>query len=434
MTAFGKTLILALVAALGFGRAGLAQREAVDRIVAVVGDEVILASELGSQVQWYVFQTKQQPQTESELQELHLEILDQMVSDRLFLIAAKQDTSVSVRPEEIDQALNERIAAITENFPSHDDFLQALQSEGLTLRDLRRKFRSEVENQLLKQRFVQRRLYSVSVSRHEVEAFYDAFKDSIPDQPEAVKLAHIVLPVKASPQAEDSVREAAEELRRKILDGADFAAISAQYSSLGAGANGGDLGFVSPSDVVEEFSRAAFKLGIGDVSGVVRTEFGYHIIRCEDKRGEQAHLRHVLLAVAPSAVDSARAYSLADSLMQAIQAGASFDETAKTFSVDDDTRAQGGELGWFALANLPKEFQSYAVGWQTVDELKGPIASPFGLHILKLLEYQPARSFTIDDDFDRLKELARQDKTGRVVDEWVEDLKKTTYIELRPEG
>lgn len=409
------------------------QREVVDRIIAIVGDEVILASELGSQVQWYVFQSEQQPQTQAEIEALQLKILDQMASDRLFLIAAKDDTSITVRPEEIDQSLNERIAAITANFPSHDDFLQALADEGLSLRDLKRKFRSEVENQLLKQRFVQRRLHSVSVSRREVETFFEVFKDSIPDQPEAVKLGHILLPIVPSSEAEDSVKALAEQLRKEILDGGDFAAISTQHSSLGAGANGGDLGYVSASDVVEEFARAAFQLDVGDISGVVRTEFGYHIIRCEEKRGEQAHLRHVLLAVNPSAADTSRAAGLADSLIGAIQTGESFEESAKIFSIDDETRAKGGELGWFALIDLPPEFQTYVVGWHTVDELRGPVVSQFGLHILKLLEYQPTHSFSLEDDFDRIKELARQDKTGRIVDEWVEDLKKTTYIKYQLE-
>lgn len=421
-------LLITLVLLISAGTASSAEREVVDRIVAVVGDEVILGSELASQIQAQVFQSRQQPRTQSELEELQERVIEEMVSDRLFLIAAKRDTSIQVREEEIETALNERVAAVAGNFPSHDAFLQALEAEGLTLRELRRKFRSEVQNQLLKQRFIQRKLWEVNISRHEVEQFYEQFKDSLPSQPEAVKLAHILLSVAPSSDVEDSVKAKAEELRRRILEGADFAAISAQHSSMGAGAGGGDLGYVSREDVVDEFARAAFNLREGDVSGVVRTQYGFHIIKCEGVRGEQRHLRHVLLAVQPTSQDTARVMGLADSLMTAIRQGADFEETAKVFSADDDTRAEGGELGWFAIENMPPEFQEAVAGWTTPGELRGPVKTQFGIHILKLLEYQPSKEFTLEEDYDRIKELARQDKTGEMVDEWIEELKEKTYI------
>ncbi len=407
-----------------------AQREVVDKIVAVVGDEVILASELANQMRFNVLQTGREPKTQYELEKVKSETLDQMVSDQLFLVAARKDTTISLRPEEIEDALDERITGISEGFGSHEAFLAALADEGLTLRDLRKRFEKEIENQMLKQRFIQKKLYSVNVSRHEVEEFYNNFRDSIPNQPEALKLAHILIQVEPAAAVEDSVRELATELRRRILDGADFAGVSTEYSSLGAGANGGDLGYISREDVVEEFARAAFNLSVGDISGVVRTQFGYHIIRCEGKRDDQAHLRHVLLAVQPEAADTSRTLAFVDSLMQEISGGTSFEEIAKAYSTDNDTRAQGGELGWFAVQNMPPEFAPALRELKTPGELRGPVVSQFGIHILKLLEYQPEKQFTLEDDFDQIKELARQDKTGRMVDEWIEDLKTTTLIEV----
>ena len=183
-----------------------AQREVVDKIVAVVGDQVILASELANQIQMIAFQSGKQPRTEKELVELQENILEQMVSDRLFLLAAKDDTSITVRDEEIEEMLDEQVARISQNFNSYDDFLAALAAEGLTVRDLKKQYRLDVQNQILKQRYIQKKLYSVSVSRHEVEQFYDVFKDSIPGQPEAVKLAHILLTFQASTEVEDSVK------------------------------------------------------------------------------------------------------------------------------------------------------------------------------------------------------------------------------------
>ncbi|MEA3297570.1 MAG: peptidylprolyl isomerase [candidate division Zixibacteria bacterium] len=408
-----------------------AQRELVDRIVAIVGDEVILASEVASQIQLAAFQGGRNPENEEELKEMTDEILEQMVSEKLFLIAARKDTAISVRPDEVDQALDNRIGEIAKNFSSHDDFLEAIAAEGLTLRGLRKRFRGDVENQILKQRFIQKKLNEVSISRHEVEGFYIKFRDSIPSQPEAARLAHVLLVIEPSREVEDSIRALAGMLRQKIMDGADFATVSMQYSSLGAGANGGDLGYVSRSDVVEKFARAAFRLRIGDISGVVRTKFGYHVIKCEGRRDDRLKLRHLLLAVQPSADDTMRVVALADSLLKAVRDGASFEETAKIFSADNETRAEGGILGWFAIEQLPPEFSPVVTGWKTVGEYRGPVFARQGIHLLKLLDYQPEKEYTLDEDYDDIKELARQDKTGRLVDDWIEEFKAETFIEYR---
>jgi peptidyl-prolyl cis-trans isomerase SurA len=415
----------------GLFASSYAAREVIDRIVAIVGNRVILASELASQIQLQAFQTGRQPKTKEELQQMQNEVLEQMISDQLFLMAAQEDTSITVRPEEVEQALDDHIARVAQGFESNEKFLEALAAEELTIRDLKKQYRSEIENQILKQRFIQKKLSSISVSRREVEDFYKKYKDSIPGQPEAVKLAHILIPIEPSQRVEDSVKELAMELRRRVLEGADFAAISAQYSSMGAGANGGDLGYVSREDVVPEFARAAFKLSVGDISGVIRTQFGYHIIKCEGKKGDRLKLRHNLLAVEPSGEDTMRAIRLADSLLQEARNGADFAQLAKMFSADNETRAQGGELGWFATEQLPAEFAAEVSGWKTPGEYKGPIQSQFGLHILKLLDYQPARQFTLKDDYDRIKEMARQQKAAKVIEEWISKIKKKTYIEYR---
>jgi peptidyl-prolyl cis-trans isomerase SurA len=369
--------------------------------------------------------------SEKEMQDFRDEVLNSMISDQLFLIAAKADTLISVRPDEVDRALDDHITRISGQYENNDAFLAALAQEGLTLRELRKKLRPEVKNQLLKQRVMQRKLSSISVSRHEVEEFYNNFQDSIPTQPEAAKLAHILLTVDPAPEVEDSVKQLAQELRQKILDGADFATISARYSSMGAGENGGDLGYVSREDVVPEFARAAFNLSVGDISGVIKTQFGYHIIKCEGVKKDQLKLRHVLLAVQATHEDTVRTARLADSLVTEIRNGADFAELAKQFSSDDNTRAQGGELGWFDVSKLPPEFAAEVKGWHEVGQVRGPVYAQTGLHILKLLDYTAEKHLTLANDYDRVKEMARQQKLAEYTDKWVAEIKKDTYIDIR---
>ncbi len=424
---------LALMAVVCLSSVAMAGPETVDKIAVVVGNEVILTSELANQIQLAAFQMGKRPKTDEEIRVFQEQILEQMISDRLFLMEAKKDTSITIRRDEIERALQEHIARVRSNFDSEDEFLQALELEGMTLRSLERQYYEDTENNLLRQRFIQKKLSSVSISKYEVEQFYENFRDSIPSQPEGAKLAHILLTTRPNQAVEDSVKALAGDIRQRILDGADFATLAAQYSSFGAGANGGDLGYIGREDVDPEFARPAFNLAEGDISGVIRTPFGYHVIKCEGKRGDRLRLRHVLLGVIPTAADTAATLALADSLISEIHGGADFAELAKTFSTDDDSRIQGGELGWFALTDLPEDFAPSVVGWTTVGEVRGPIVSKFGVHILKLLEYQPAKKLDIGEDYDRIKEMARQDKTGKMVDDWIKEIKSRTFLDYRLE-
>lgn len=429
---FGSLFITAVFVLGGFVAAQ--QREPIDKIIAIAGPDIILGSELAQQMQLVALQTNRRPRTPQEIAAFQKEVLEQMVSDKLLLQEARKDTSIHIRPEEVDQATNEQIQKVSGRFDSNDQFLMALQQEGMTLRDLQKKYHDDLNDQLVKQRYIQKKLAAVSVSKHEVEEFFGKFGDSIPAQPEAIRLAHLQLSVSASKSVEDSVRKYVENLRQRILKGESLAAVSAQYSTPGMAPDSGMLGYIAKEDLVPEFGRAAFVLRDGEISGVVRTQFGFHIIKCEGRRGEKLLLRHVLVAVQPSSSDSAAVRHLADSLLTALRAGADFSLATKTWSTDDETRVKAGELGWFAVKQLPADFADSLVGWTTPDEYRGPVSSPNGLHILKLLEYQQERRFSMPADFDQLKELARQEKVDRLVAKWVADIKSRSYVEYRLES
>jgi peptidyl-prolyl cis-trans isomerase SurA len=406
--------------------------EPLEKIVAIVDNEPILASELAMELQLTALQRGIRPQTPEEVEKFKNDVLEQMISDKLFLMEARKDTSIKVTSDEVNQALDEHIKKVSGQFESEDQFIAELAREGLNLRLFRKRLWPEVENELIKQRFIAKKLSNISVSRQEVLEFYNQFHDSIPDQPEAVRLAHILITFQTSKKTEDSLLKKAESIRKMAAAGSDFAALAATYSSGEAALNGGDLGYVSRGDVVPEFARAAFNLEPGEISGVVKTEFGFHIIKCEDKNGDKARLRHILFELFPTSADSALSYALADSLINAIKQGSDFKEIAKIFSADNDTRKQGGELGWFARADLPSEFSEAVDSLKEIDAIYGPVKSTYGLHILKLLERQEGREFSFEQDYDRVKEMARQYKTGKVIDQWIKEIKEKTFVEIFP--
>ena len=137
--------------------------------------------------------------------------------------------------------------------------------------------------------------------------------------------------------------------------------------------------------------------------------------------------------VLPSAEDSTEARDLVDSLLNEVRNGNDFANLAKTYSSDDNTRATGGELGWFSTTELPPSFADAVSGWTTPDEFRGPVSSEFGFHILKLIDYQPEKQYTLEEDFDKIKQLARQDKTGKLVDDLLAEYKSQAYIDYRLE-
>jgi len=406
--------------------------EPVERIVAVVGDDPILSSELAAQIQLLAIQRGVRPKNEQEMRELQEQILNDLIAERLMLIEAQKDTMVRVTDEQIEQGVEEHIRSLINQFSSEDAFLNELEKEGMTLRAYKKKLHPEIKNQMMKQQLINMKLADISISNQEVHEFYENYKDSIPDQPEAVKLAHILITFQPSGSTEDSVKKTAETVRQNAVAGADFATLAATYSDGPGALSGGDLGYLSRSDVVPEFGRAAFNLAIGDISGVIRTVYGYHIIKCEDRKEDKGHFRQILFEVLPTAADSALSYKLIDSILTEIRDSADFRELAKIYSADDESRKQGGELGWFAIADLPTEFREGVKKFKEIDDVYGPVRSEYGLHIIKLLDRQEARKITIEDDFDRIKEMARQSKTGDYVDQWVEEMKEDVYVEIRP--
>jgi len=410
---------------------GLNGAEPIERIVAIVGLEPIMASELAAQIQLYAVQTRSQPKNQQELDKLQENILNQMINERLFLFEARKDTLIKVTDEEIDQALDEQIARIASQFDSEEAFLDQIALEGMTLREYKKRLRPEIENQRLKQKLINSRLSQISISRQEVYDFYETFKDSLPDQPEAVKLAHILITFQPSGGTEDSIKLQADRIREQAVSGVDFGILAAKYSNGPSALNGGDLGFISKEDVVPDFGRVAFNLRPGDISAPVRTQFGIHIIKCEEVKDKQAHLRHILLEVKPTPADSMLSYHLVDSLIAEIKNGVDFREVAKIYSADDDSRKQGGELGWFAVQDLPPSFAQVLKNIPENGDIGGPAQTEYGLHILKRIDWQEGRTLNPDNDYDQIREMARQSKTGEFVDKWLEELKEKTYVEIR---
>lgn len=248
--------------------------------------------------------------------------------------------------------------------------------------------------------------------------------------PEKIKLSHILLKFKPSQATDSLLKSKAEEARNLLMQGLSFEDVASKFTDEGIHAVGGRIGFIRKSDVVEAFGRAAFSLQPGSISGPVRTEFGWHIIKNNKRLADSVDVSHILFPAVPSAADSARTKATIDSLYQALQEGADFKELAKAYSQDDDTRATGGEMKEMTLQELRPEFLAPLDSVEP-GQITPPVISQLGYHILKLQERLPARALNMKDDYDVIRNFAQQDKTASIVEDWVKELKKQIYVDIK---
>jgi peptidyl-prolyl cis-trans isomerase SurA len=409
---------------------GLAPAQQIlDRIVAVVGDEIISESELEMQLTLYVNQMGIEVTSAAQKNQLKAEMLEQMVNDRVLLLAAQKDTTIQVSSKEVDDAVKEQLDRVRSEF-TEEEFKAQLKAEGLTESELRKRYREQTREKMMTDRLIGSKLSKVSVSAREVKDFYETYKDSIPDQPEAVKLSHILLEIGPSSETLDSLRSKAERIRDLARAGEDFARLASAYSDDPSRERGGDLGFFKKGDMIPDFEEAAFALNPGEISDVVKTQFGYHIIKVEERRDDQVHARHILLLAASSKRDTTRAEQLADSLYQLLMEGADFAGLAKEFSSDEESKKMGGELGWYPVEQMTPEIKE-GVKDLEIGQVSRPLLSPFGIHILKALDRREERKLNLEDDWDAVKDMVRRKKTNDLVTEWVEKLRQEIYVEIR---
>ncbi|HBC46755.1 MAG TPA: hypothetical protein DEO84_07085 [candidate division Zixibacteria bacterium] len=419
-----KHLILALLLST------IAFAETIDRVVAVVDKQIILKSELDAQLQLYAIQNKIDLSRPGFRDTLQSQMLDRMIEDKVLLVEAERDTSINITNKDIETALTTQIENIKAQFASEDAFLAQLRAEGLTLKELRAQYRDEVRNQLLKEKFIQQKLEKVHISSGEVKEFYETNRDSLPEKPAGVRLAHILISTTPGQATQDSLRQFAQLIRSKALSGDDFSTLAKSYSQDPSSVDGGDLGWFSRGAMVPEFDTAAFALQPGQISDVVRTQYGFHIIKCTGKKEDKIRVSHILIRLTPSDEDLQAKKALADSIYNLLQNGVNFADLAHQFSDDENSRDSGGELGWYSADNLMPGFKEALADLDT-NQVTQPVSSDFGLHVIKLEERRVGSPIDPKEDYDTLAEMARRQKTQKQLEEYITKVSAGMYIDKR---
>ena len=403
---------------------------AVDRIVAVVNDEVITQHELRSRLDSALGQLQRQGMSPPPRNVLEKQMLERLVMDKVQLQQAR-DMGLRIDDTQLEQAL-QRIAA-GNNF-SLAQFRAALERDGITFASFREEIRAEMTIARLREREVESKIF---ISDGEVDN-YLAGASGQGGAGEEYQLAHILLraPESASPEQIQKLRAKAEQVLDRSSKGEDFAQLAAAYSDAPDGMKGGNLGWRSLDRLPTMFAEASLKLKVGEVSPVLRSSNGFHLIKLLAKRGggaaqavEQTHARHILIKVNEVVSESEARHKL-EGLHARIRHGESFAELARLFS-QDGSASKGGDLGWIYPGDTVPEFER-AMNLLAPGELSEPVQSPFGFHLIEVLERRVQ-----DVSSERQRAAARQTLRERKRDEayqdWLRQARDRAYVEIRLE-
>ena len=411
------------------------QQEVLDKVIAKVGSEYVLLSELEEQFALLKDQQGTLPPT------ARCFILDNLLTNKLLINQAKLD-SVEVADEEVEAQLNARIDQILEYMGG--DIRQFEEYYGQTINEVKENFRDDLRNKLLAERMNQTIMSGISVTPSEVKAFFHNIpKDSLPYFNSEVEVGELVVKPEVNEAEKQKAIAKLEKLRQRIVEGGeDFAELAKTFSDDFASARiGGDLGWTKRGKFVPEFEAAAYKLEEGEISPVVETEFGFHIIQLLGRRGNSIHTRHILVKPEITDEDIERTRAKMDSIRQMLVDGTmTFSEAVKKFGYEDvqsyhnDGKMINPATGntYFEIADLEPDVY-FTIDTMEVGEYSNPFTftDPRGEVFFRIVQLQsrsePHRA-SLERDYSKIQTAAIEQKKMTYLQEWIKSKIDETYV------
>ncbi len=418
-----------------------AQHTQIDKVVAVVGDNIILYSEIESQYQQMAAQS-----TEPLSAGTRCEIFDNLLLERLFLSQAMLD-SVTTSPEEVDAELDRRIKYFISVFGSKEKLEEYY---GKSIIELKDDFKGDIEKQLLSDKMKAKAFAGLKVSPAEVKDFFEKIpKDSVPYFNSELELGELIMVPKVSEKEKEEARKKLEGIRKEILEGADFSVKAIQYSEdPGSYLDGGNLGTIERGELVPEFEAVAYKLKEGEVSEIVETPFGYHLIIVDEKRGDKLKARHILVKPKITRDDLNQVHDRMDSILHQLQVDSiSWREAVKQYSDDEQSKSIGGMMTnpkngttFFEKADIDGTL-IFSLDRMKVGEYSDVLAHTIqdrtgeqkqGFRIIWLKSETKPHPASLDQDYSKIQAAAKAQKQQEALDNWLKLHRSKNYVHVDP--
>ena len=410
--------------------------EVVDAIVAVAGDSVILRSEVQERLLQMRAGGAPMPEDPAGIMQLQDEIVESLVNEQLLLQAAESDSTIMVSDEELEVIVQEDLDERIRNVGGMGQLVALLNEQGLNLISYREMLKEQARRQRLQSLWVGRRRADVGpivVTEGEVREFIDAQREQLPRRPASIIFRQVLVRAEASDSTREAARMEAERLLELINQGEDFGELARRYSrDPSSAAQGGDLGWFPRGRMVREFEDAAFDMfQEGQVSGVVETDFGAHIIRVDRISLGERKARHILITAETNAGDEGEAEALAGEILERARAGESMRALHEEYGYDAQPPLDSLQIFTPQLGSLPPGYVA-EIGSAAEGDVVGPIefddrGKVFA--VVKVLETRPEGDYTYDDLRARVEDQLRETK---VLDEIIEELRARAHVERRP--
>ncbi|MBO7571975.1 MAG: peptidylprolyl isomerase [Bacteroidales bacterium] len=409
----------------------------IDKIVGIVGNEIIMMSDIENQ---YIQMASQQMDVNSNTR---CEILEDMMFQKLLYVQAQKD-SIEVTPKEVETELDRRLSVFINQIGSEQKLEEYF---GKTIKAIKDDLRSTIEEQLMSQKVQQKIIGDTKVTPSEVKRYFDNLPaDSIPTIEAYYELSEIVIKPEVSKEDKEKVIAELNKIRERILNGESFSTMAVLYSEdPGSAMKGGELGFVSKTDLVPEFSQVAFNLTSPlDVSQVVETEYGFHIIQMIEKKGNMMNFRHILMKPKVSMEALEAADKKANEVYNILKSDTiSFVDAVKKYSNGDSKGSDGKVMNpYYGDAHMTSDFLDPYTKMAISPLKEGEFSKPFlssdnrGIRVIKIVRLDldvKEHKANMKDDYLTLQRYALEDKNSKLIDEWVKDKVKGVYIKVDDE-
>ena len=410
----------------------------IDQVAAVVGSKTVLKSEIDQQNHQFI---QQGNYTDSKLP---CKILDQLMLNKLLLNQAIID-SIEITDDQVNQKIDQNLSYFIKQLGSPERLEEYY---GKSIPELKEEFKPVVKEQLLAQQMQGKVTKNISASPLDVKNFFLSIpSDSLPLINTEVEYSQIVRNITISQEKKKEAKTQLENIRQRIVKGEDFGTLAFLYSQDKESAKqNGELGFVNRGDLVPEFEAVSFRLkNSNDVSEIVETKYGYHIIQLIERRGEKINVRHILIKPANSSSDLISTQELMDSIAVAIRSGSlKFSDAVEKISNDNDTRLNGGIVA--NPSNGAIRFETSEIDPSILFQLDklelGEVSNPVlistaegsqAYRILKLNARTLPHKLNINNDYQRLQDMTLNSKQSKAMEAWKNKKKAITYIRISEE-
>lgn len=416
------------------GFKGFSQDKIIDQIVAVIGQNIILKSDVES---IYLQNQAQGITTDGDMK---CEILENLLIDRLMVAEAELDTLITVTDNQINQQLDMRINYFLQHLGSEKAVEQYFKKPIVQLKaDLQDVIRNEILSSQMKQKLIQ----NVKVTPSEVRYYFRNLpNDEKPTINTQYEYAQITAIPKISEKEENRIKEELRDIKKRVEDGENFAMFAVLYSEGPSASNGGDLGYFGRATMDPAFSQAAFNLKPGQVSNVVKSDFGYHIIQMIDRQGEKIRCRHIIMKPKIDIETKEKLHHSLDSLVNIIRKGdATFEDIAMRFSADKNSRNNGGIV--VNPMNMSSKFEpdqlppavSKVLTNLNISEISDPFTSIDDkqreiIQVVKLIDKTESHTANLSEDYPVLSEMYLAQKQEEAIENWIAERQSKTYIRI----